>query len=53
MGMIMEYNKEEALRLKKHFESKGYIFRELKEEIVKTTRTTKTRYTIECIKEGE
>ena len=53
MGVIMEYDKEEGLRQKKHFEIKGYVFGELKEEIVKTTRTTKTRYIIECIKEGK
>lgn len=45
---IVEYSKEEALRLKDYAERKGYKCGKLIEEVVKMRKTTKIRYTIEC-----
>lgn len=45
---IVEYDKEEALRLKKYAENKGYKCGELMEEEIKRRKTTVIRYTIEC-----
>ena len=45
---IVEKNKNEALRLKKYAESKGYKCGEMITEEIKTARLNYTRYTIEC-----